>query len=232
MRMLLTSGGIRPGPVQDAVVELLGKPLSQSRVAFVIDAILPFAGDSSKLIEHLVQHHDLGWAEFDVVSLLGGPPSVVEERLRSADVVFGYGGSNHWLAHAWRASGLAPVLRQVLDEQVYVGFSAGSMIFSRLQAAAVDAFDDHEEVAMLRLDDVAPAVPLFDWFPLCHLGAAFLGPNAEEEAARGAATLGAPVWFLDDESALRIRDPEQEPEVVSGGHWLRFDGSGRLAASR
>ena len=228
MRMLLTSGGVRPGPVQDALVDLLGKPLSDSRIVVVVDAILPFPGDKSRLLEHLDQHHSLGWAEFDVLSLFGGPRSVIESRLRSADVVLCYGGSNHWLAHAWTATGLAPVLRELLDEKVYVGISAGSMIFSRLHAAAVDAFDDHEEVEMLQLASVAPVVPLFDWFVLHHLGAAFLPDNAVDWAAAGAARLGAPVWFLDDDSALVIRDPDADPEVVSSGHWLRFDGSGRI----
>lgn len=228
MRMLLTSGGLRPGPVLESLVDLLDKPLSDSRIVVVVDAILPFPGDKSRLLEHLEQHRSLGWAEFDVLSLFGGPRSVLESRLRAADVILCYGGSNHWLAHAWTASGLAPVLRELLDEKVYVGFSAGSMIFSRLQAAAVDAFDDHEEVEMLQLASVAAAVPLFDWFVLAHLGAAFLPDNAVGWAADGAARLGAPVWFLDDESALLVRDPAADPEVVSGGSWLRFDGNGRL----
>jgi dipeptidase E len=154
---------------------------------------------------------------------------VIESRLRSADVVLCYGGSNHWLAHAWTVTGLAPVLRELLDTKVYVGFSAGSMIFSRLHAAAVDAFDDHDEVEMLQLSSVAPAVPLFDWVLLAHLGASFLPQPAEEWAARGAARLGAPVWFLDDDTALVIRDPAAEPEVVSSGRWLRYDGSGMIA---
>jgi dipeptidase E len=230
--MLLTSNGITAGAVEDALVDLLGKPVAESRIAVVVDAILPFAGDKSKMLEHLEQNRSLGWAEFDVLSLFSGPRSVIEQRLRSADVVFGYGGSNHWLAHAWRTNGLAPVLRELLEEKVYVGHSAGSMIFSKLQAEAVDAFDDQEEVAMLQLPTVAAAVPLFDWFVVCHLGAAYLPENVTELVADGAARLGAPVWFLDDASALLVRDPSADPEVVSSGHWLRFDGHGAVVDSR
>jgi dipeptidase E len=232
MRMLLTSGGIRRGPVEDALVELLGKPLSESRIAVIVDAMLPFPGDKSMMLRHLDENRSLGWAEFDVLSLFSGPRSVIEARLRSADVIFGYGGSNHWLSHAWTANGLVPVLRELLDEKVYVGHSAGSMIFSRHHAAAVDAFDDHEEVEMLQLDHVAAAVPLFDWAVLCHLGAPFLPENATEWAAEGAAKLRAPVWFLDDDSALLVRDPAADPQVVSDGHWLRFDENGAVVDSR
>ena len=232
MRMLLTSGGLRPGPVLDALVDLLGKPLSDCRVVVLVDAILPFPGDKSMLLAHLEQNRSLGWAEFDVLSLFSGPRSVIEARLRAADVVFGYGGSNHWLAHAWRATGLAPVLQELLDEKVYVGHSAGSMIFSRYHAAAVDAFDDQEEVEMLQLTEVGAAVPLLDWVVLCHLGAPFMPDDAETWAAAGTAKLGAPVWFLDDESALLVRDPAADPEVVSGGHWTRFDATGAVVDSR
>ena len=232
MRMLLTSGGVRPGPVLEQLVELLGKPLPESRIAVVVDAMLPFPGDKSMMLRHLEQNRALGWAGFDVLSLFSGPRSVLESRLRSADVIFGYGGSNHWLAHAWRASGLAPVLRELLDEKVYVGHSAGSMIFSTRHAAAIDAFDDHEEVEMLQLPEVGAAVPLLDWVVLCHLGAAFLPDDAERRAAEGAAELGATTWFLDDESALLVRDPAADPEVVSRGRWIRFDGTGTVVDSR
>lgn len=232
MRMLLTSNGVQDGPVRDALLDLLGKPVSASRTVVVLDAILPFPGDKTRLLQHLEQYRAMGWAECDLLTLFSGPASLVESRLRSADVIYGYGGTNHWLAHAWRQSGLAPVLRELLDEKVYVGVSAGSMIFSRAHAAAVDALDDQEEVDMLRLDTVGPALPLFDWFLTAHLGAPYLSHTTDEWAQRTAARLGSPLWCIDDGSALLVRDPAVEPEVVSDGHWLRFDSAGNLVDSR
>ena len=230
MRMLLTSNGPRDEATVAALTDLVGGPLSDARIVVVIDAILPFGGDKSTLLEHLGLVHALGWAEFDVVSLLGAPRDIVESRLRSADVILGYGGSNHWLAHAWRASGLAPVLRELLDEKVYVGWSAGSMIFSRLQAAAVEVFGDGE-VRRFGLDRSAPAVELFDWFLMPHLGADYLPEQTAEWATRSAPLLGGPSWFLDDATALLVRDPAAEPEVISTGSWLRFDAAGVLSPS-
>lgn len=232
MRMLLTSNGIQNAVIQNAVVDLLGMPLSEARIVVVIDAILPFPGDKSKLVEHLMQIRSLGWAEFDVLSLFAGPASLVESRLQSADVVFGYGGSNHWLAHSWIATGLLPALRAILDEKVYIGWSAGSMIFSRLHGASIDAFDDQDEVDLFKLGKGEPALPLLDWFLMPHLGASYFPDHDDDWAARCALRLGGPIWFLDDESALLVRDPNREPEVVSSGHWLRFDESGSLVDSR
>ncbi|HEY4224281.1 MAG TPA: Type 1 glutamine amidotransferase-like domain-containing protein [Pseudolysinimonas sp.] len=232
MRMLLTSNGGLESPAKEALLDLLGKPLSESRTVVLLDAMLPFPGDKTRMLEHVQRYRDLGWAECDILTLFSGPPSGVEARLRSADVIFCYGGTNHWLAHAWRTSGLAPVLRELLDEKVYLGMSAGSMIFSRLHAAAVVALDDQDEVDMLELDDVGPALPLFDWFFVAHLGAPFFPHATDQWAGEVAARLGGPAWFLDDGSALVVRDLRAEPEVVSNGHWLHFDAVGALVGSR
>ncbi len=228
--MLLTSHGLRNAAIRDALTELLGMPTPDARIAVVIDAILPFPDDKSTFLGHLNDLHGLGWAEFDVVSLLAGHRPLVEERLRSADVILAYGGSNVWLAHAWTSTGLAELLPELLEQKVYVGWSAGSMIFSARQAAAVAAFED-DEVERFGLGGTAPAVELFDWFLMPHLGAEWAPEQDDAWAARYAARLGAPIWFIDDETALIVRDPAVEPEVISNGRWLRFAASGALSRS-
>lgn len=232
VRMLLTSDGVSNDVIRDALLDLLGKPFGESSIVVILDAILPFAGDTGQTLTHLEQLRSLGWKEFNLMSLFSGPHSVIESRLRSADVIFCYGGSNHWLAHAWTTTGFAPLLRELLDEKVYLGLSAGSMIFSRMQANAVEAFDDQEEVDMLQLDSVAAAVPLFDWVVMAHLGAPYFPDSNDEWAAAGAARLAGPVYFLDDNSALVVRDATLPPEVISSGHWLQFGEGGRLVDSR
>ncbi len=228
MRMLLTSEGVPTDLIRQALVDLLGKPIAESKIVAVIDAILPFPGDNTKTLADLDSVCALGWKQYDLLSLFAGPASLVESRLRSADVIFCYGGSNHWLAHAWTSTGLAPVLAELLDERVYLGWSAGSMIFSRRQAESVEAFDNQDEVAMFELESVAPAVPLFDWSVICHRGAAWQPQVTDELVAGCAARLGGPVYFLDDETALIVRDPASPPAVVSTGQWRHFDGSGGL----
>jgi len=65
-----------------------------------------------------------------------------------------------------------------------------------------------------------------------HLGADYFPDHDDDWAARYAPRLGGPIWFLDDDGALLVRAPDGEPEVVSSGHWLHFDASGRLVDSR
>lgn len=231
MRMLLTSNGISNDVIRDALVDLLAKPLAESRVVVVIDAILGFPGDSSTLVEHLEGLRSLGWAEFDVASLFAGPASLVESRLRTADVILGYGGSNLWAAHAWHTTGLAPVLAELLEEKVYVGWSAGSMVFARKLDRWPADFDDQDELEFFGLDAAIPAVPLFDWFFAGHLGADWMPADAADRFARGAERSGQEVWFVDDDSALLVRDPTAEPVIISSGHWLRFGADGSVIAS-
>jgi len=227
MRMLLTSSGVQNDLVRETLVGLLDRPPAESSIAVIIDAILPFDGDNSSTLDHLTQLHSMGWEQFDLMSLFGGPRSVIEERLRSADVIFCYGGTNHWLAHAWTSNGLAPLLRELLDEKVYLGTSAGSMIFSRRHADMVRAFDDQEEVEMLELASVAPTLPLFDWSVLAHLDAPYFPDQTDETLAAGAARLGGSLYVIDDDSALLVRDAALPPEIISTGRWLEFDQDGR-----
>jgi len=228
MSMLLTSDGVLDGPPHAALLDLLGKPIADSRTVVVLDAMLPFPGDKGDMLDHVQQYRALGWAECDVLTLSSGPASGIEARLRAADVVFCYGGTNHWLAEAWRVTDLAPVLRDLLDEKVYVGMSAGSMIFSTLHSAAVEALDDHEEVAMLELESVGPALPLFNWFFFAHLGADYFPQTTDDWAQQTVKRLGGEAWFLSDGSALVVHDLAGKPEVVSNGHWLHFDSDGEL----
>jgi len=224
VRMLLTSNGLTNDTIRACVEVLLGKPIEQSKLVLVIDAFLPFGGDKTHFLGRIDEIRREGWAEFDVLSLLATPRAVAEERLRAAEAIYCYGGTNHWLAYAWTSTGLAPVLAELLEQKVYIGMSAGSMIFSTFHAASVQALDDQDEVAMLGLDQVGPALPLFGWWLIPHRGAEYVAHQSDEWMAERAQRLGAPVWFIDDDTALLVRDPAIEPEVVSAGRWLQLTG--------
>jgi dipeptidase E len=106
------------------------------------------------------------------------------------------------------------------------------MIFARSLGRWPEDFDDQEELEMFGLDSISPAVPLFDWFFMGHLGADWMPTDADAWAARGAGRSHQPVWFVDDDSALVVRDPVADPVVVSSGHWRRFGPDGSVVDSR
>ena len=80
---------------------------------------------------------------------------------------------------------------------------------------------------MLELDAVGPALPLFDWSVLAHLDAPYFPDQTDETLATGAARLRGPLYVIDDNSALLVRDAARPPEVISDGRWLEFDRDGR-----
>jgi dipeptidase E len=46
----------------------------------------------------------------------------------------------------------------------------------------------------------------------------------DDWVAERTARLGGPVYFIDNDTALLVRDPASAPEVISTGQWRHFDG--------
>ena len=124
----------------------------------------------------------------------------------------GSGGDAVYLCHWMRQSGLADLLTS-LDDTVWVGMSAGSMVMApRIGEEFVGWMppgggDD----STLRLVD-------FSIFP--HLDDEELPSNTMADAERWAAGIGGPAYAIDNETAITVTDGNVE--VVSGGHWRFF----------
>ena len=139
MKLLLTSAGIKNASIREALVKLLGKPIADS------DALcIPTAGYGHPQVsperawrfisgrEPRCPMTELGWKSLGVLELTA-LPSIGEERwvrwVRDADVLLVNGGDALYLCHWMRQSGLADLLPS-LDETVWVGLSAGSMVMT------------------------------------------------------------------------------------------------------
>ncbi|MFT4030298.1 MAG: Type 1 glutamine amidotransferase-like domain-containing protein [Protaetiibacter sp.] len=227
--MLLTSSGLTNAALIDATRGLLGGPFSEAKLAVVLTASLVTTGDKSWVLAAIDRLRALEWAGIDLVELNAGPVPLVEDRLRSADVVYVGGGNHYWLAHTIAARGLKPLFGELLATKVYLGESAGSMIFTPLLTTGAAAMQDQAELDSLGIASVEPAVDLFDWYLKPHLGSPLFPARTDEWAAERHRLLGGPAWFIDDDTALLIRDPVDDPEVVTEGRWLRFGDSGEQA---
>jgi dipeptidase E len=133
MELLLTSSGIRNASINDALVELLGKPIAESSALFVPTGIYPFRG-GGRAVEALMgtgksRLCDLGWKSLGLLELTS-LPSIQRESwvptLQETDALLVWGGNVLYLCHWMRQSGLADLLPS-LDRLVYVGVSAGSI---------------------------------------------------------------------------------------------------------
>jgi dipeptidase E len=217
-RLLLTSSGITNPTLRAALVELLGKPVAEARVVYVLTASVADPGDSGWLLENMTRAHGLGWREFDVLELNGLPREAVVERLRAADVVYAEGGNHYHLARSITRNGLADALLDTLEDRVYVGSSAGSMIFSRnLTAHSAEVVGDVADLHRIGADAVESPFGLFDWYVKPHLGAPDFPERTDAWADDLARRADFPIWFIDDDTAIRVRG--DAVDVVSEGRW-------------
>jgi dipeptidase E len=216
--MLLTSAGITNEILSAALADLVGRPFAEASIAFIPTASVAAAGDHGWLVEDLSRLHGLGWRELDIVELNGLPRQMVIERLQGADVIYAEGGNHYHLANSIIANGLAAELAAIVESKVWVGMSAGSMIFSRnLSEQTGEAFGEQEDLQILGETRARSPVGLFDWYLKPHLNSPGFPERTLAWFERAAARLDFPVYAIDDDSAVRVRGGETD--VVSDGAW-------------
>jgi dipeptidase E len=138
MKLLLTDSGIKNASIQDALVDLLGKPITESNALCIptagygapdADPDGPWRFISGRSLSPMTE---LGWKSVGVLELTA-LPSIDTARwvswVREADVLLVNGGDALYLCHWMRESGLAGLLPS-LPDTVYVGLSAGSMVMT------------------------------------------------------------------------------------------------------
>jgi dipeptidase E len=217
--MLLTSAGLQNETLKSALADLLGKRFAAARIVFVPTASLATSGDHGWVIEDLNRLHGLGWREFNLLEFSGLPGPMVLDRLRRADVIYVEGGNHYHLANSM--TGIAAEMADILESKVYVGVSAGSMVFSRkLSARTGETFSEQDDLQILGEAQAQARAPigLFDWYLKPHLNSRSFPNRTEAWFKKAAGKLDFPVYAIDDDSAVRVRG--DQVDVVSDGEWL------------
>lgn len=222
MKLLLTSGGVTNESIREALVELLGKPISESRALYIPTAqwghpmLGPYSVRSAVAGEPPFHRMTgLGWAALGVLELTA-LPSIGEERwvpwVREADVLLVDGGDAAYLNHWMRESGLAEVISS-LPETVWVGLSAGSMVMAPRIGSDFVKWPAAP-------DDRTLGVVDFSIYP--HLDHEQMPGNTMADAERWAADITGPAYAIDDETAIKVTDGTVE--IISEGQWKAFPG--------
>ncbi len=219
MKLLLTDSGVKNASIEDALVDLLGKPIAESSALCIPTAMHAQRGGSEhswKLIsgrQPLCPLTDLGWKSVGMLELTA-LPSVDEEiwkpLVEEADALLVLGGDPMYLCHWMRKSGLADLLPSL--HAVYVGLSAGSMVMTpRIGADFVRWNEPDGSDETLGLVD-------FAMFP--HLDFPGMETNTMAHAEKWAAAMPVPAYATDAETAIKVSDGNVE--VISEGHWKQF----------
>jgi dipeptidase E len=221
MKLLLTSAGIKNDSIHNALLELLGKPIAECNALCIPTAGYGHPHTNPTHAWRFISGQEpqcpmteLGWKSVGVLELTA-LPSIGAERwipwVKEADVLLVNGGDALYLCHWLRQSGLADLLPS-LRELVWVGLSAGSMVMTpRIGEYFVGWKPSTGSDETLGLVD-------FSIFP--HLDHPDLPKNALADAERWAASIQAPAYAIDDETAIKVVDGAIE--IVSEGHWKRF----------
>ena len=218
MKLLLTAGGVTNASIRHALVDLLGKPIGESSALCIPTAMYghPMAGPGVKAWEFISGTSEnpmveLGWKSVGVLELTA-LPSIDDERwvpmVRETDVLLVAGGDALYLCHWMRQSGLADLL-PTLNETVWVGLSAGSMVMTPRIG------EDFVQWRPPAGDDTTLGVVDFSICP--HVAQDGGQGNSMAFAERWAAGLGARAYAIDDQTAIKVVDGTVE--VVSDGRW-------------
>ena len=224
MKLLLTSSGVSNPSIEDALVDLLGKPIADSSALVVPTAIYPFpdgAGGAWRAISGQTESpfSGLGWKSLGVLELTA-LPSIKEEswvpKPRETDALLVWGGHVMYLCYWMRQSGLADLLPS-LRKTVYVGVSAGSIVMTphnpdvefNLQWIPTGSDLAREGDGGLGLVDFAVTV---------HVDRE--GFNTSADVEKWASGLPVPTYALDDQTAVKVTGGRVE--VVSEGNWRLF----------
>lgn len=223
MKLLLTSGGVRNDSIRTALIDMLGRPIEESRALYIPTAQWgqPACSPQSVWMSTAGRWEDdpglcgLGWKSVGVLELTA-LPTVGAERwmpwVREADVLLVDGGEAVYLAHWMRESGLADLLPS-LGDIVWVGVSAGSMVMTpRIGPEFVDWKPGGSDETLGVVD--------FSIFP--HLDYPGWEENTMDAARRWASNLQAPAYAIDDQTAISVVDGAVT--VISEGRWEALNG--------
>ena len=243
MRLLLTSGGISNASIEDALVELLGKPIAECNALFIPTALYPFPGGPGMVWKAISGQSpsrlaDLGWKSLGLLEL-SVLPSIDEAvwvpTVRDADVLLVWGGDPLFLANWMRRSGLTDLLPKLRPEAVYVGVSAGAIAAT---STFVETYTEPPRGAdgPLKSEDAVFSTPegdvdrilvtgqgagLVDFAVIPHLEHPHHVDASLANAEKWAARIPAPTYAIDDQTAIKVVDGTVE--VVSEGTWKLFN---------
>jgi dipeptidase E len=214
MKLLLTSAGVKNPTIQNALVDLLGKPISESNALCIPTGSWghhSFAGAWRFIAgQSPLNMTNLGWQSLAVLELTALPTMDKEQwvpAVEEADVLLANGGDACYIAHHMWASGMAELVPKL--DNVWVGLSAGSMVMGPRIG------EDFMTWQPPSGGDKTLGIVDFSIFP--HVDHPDLPENTMAEAERWAAGLGNPAYAIDDDTAIRVVDGNVD--IVTEGNW-------------
>lgn len=218
MKLLLTSAGLSNQSISDALLEMIGKPFSETTLAFIPTAANVMEGNKDWMIDDLVNCRKAGFKSIDIVDISALEKEVWLPRFEAADVLLFEGGDTSYLMYWFKKSGLKELLPEMLKTKIYIGISAGSIIMCKgLDSDIVNELynepvahpEENEGMGFVNIL-LRPHLNNPD-FPNINL------KHAEELSKKSPETF----YVIDDNTAIKVVDGKIE--IISEGVWKKFN---------
>lgn len=230
MKLLLTDSGITNDSIRAALVRLVGKPLREASALFVPTAMYGVPGGNEYAWQGMFDLSQEGWKSFGILELTTMQSATEENWLASlenVDMLIVGGGNTGYLSYWMFESGLADRLPKLLQNTVYMGISAGSLLVT--QSLRVD-----QEVLMRtgryyddEYDEMAPpeagsdrSLKLVNFVMRPHVNSVYFPNITFERMEEAAAQYDVPMYVTDEQTAIEVVDGNVR--VVSEGVWKAF----------
>lgn len=220
MKLLLTSGGITNSSIHEALLQLLGKPIADCKALAIPTAAYGHPAVEPENVWRFLSGQSgaplvgLGWQSVGVLELTALPTIALErwqQWVRAADVLLVDGGDAVYLSYWLQRSGLLTLLPE-LDDLVWVGISAGSMVM----APRIGDFFTNWQPPNGASDQTLGWLD-FAIFP--HLG--LFSENNLANAKKWSRAIGIPGYAIDEQTAIQV--VADQVTVVSEGSWYYLE---------
>jgi dipeptidase E len=218
MKLLLTSNGLSNQTIAKALIELVGKPASETVVVFIPTAMNVTRGNKDWFINDLNNIQTQGFKAIDIVDISALTKEVWLPRMEKADVLFFSGGNTSHLMNWLKQSGLAEMIPEMLKTKVWAGISAGSMVTNpSLALSSADKKIYYEEISGYKSEE---ALHLVDFYIRPHYNSAHYPDVNEANLREVMKEFHDPLYAIDDNSAVKVDG--DKIEVVTEGQYLKL----------
>lgn len=215
MKLILASSGFASKEAVEKCIEFVGKPAKEINFAIINEAYAVEHCDHSWILDDMDSIRKNFGGSIEFVNLLALNITQVEERIDAADVIFVVGGNTEYLKTVFDKTGFSKLLPKLLEEKVYVGSSAGSMILGRQTSyetqdeiyGEVDYFDVHEYLNLVN----------FSILP--HLHSKYFFARNDEWVINESKKIDGIVFALSDNAAVIVDDNK---EYVVGHDYMKL----------
>jgi len=219
MKLLLTSGGLTNKTIADALLELVGKPANEIKLAFIPTAANVATVDMSWFIDNLWQIKQQKFKYIDIVDISALLIENWQPRLEAADILFFSGGNTSHLMRWLEESGLKKMLPELLKTRVYVGVSAGSIVTGpTLDTANAEKASRYKKQFGYETNT---GLRFVDFCVRPHLNSASSPHSRKEFLEEISKKIPQTIYGIDDQMALKVVDGKVE--IVGEGEYLVFN---------